>query len=135
VPIILNGCDLNSTDKNIIHGVPENVSGLNINRLATLFKSQGNVVIVSPVLPCEEIKNELRKANTQFIEVSVSTDVSIYSKKRQRAESKFKLSGETKLSGAERETPIVIHNAHIVFDVNGHSMDESINKIFRLLRG
>lgn len=50
---------------------------LNVAYIASLFESQGNVVIVSLVSPFKEVRNECRKLCNNFIEVFVDTSLEI----------------------------------------------------------
>lgn len=50
---------------------------LNVGKLASLFESQNNIVIVSLISPYKEVRNNIRKICKNFIEVYINTPLEL----------------------------------------------------------
>jgi adenylylsulfate kinase len=59
-------------------------NNLNIGRLASLFERQGNVVIVALIAPYSDIRACIRKMCKRFVEVYVSTAISVCMERDQK---------------------------------------------------
>lgn len=76
VPVMLDGDEIRDIIK--LHGFDEESRkkhNLSVGFISSLFEKQGNIVIVSLISPYDDVRNEIRKMCSNFIEVYVSTDL------------------------------------------------------------
>lgn len=106
---------------------------LNVAYIASLFESQGNVVIVSLVSPFKEVRDECRKLCKNFIEVFVDTSLEICEQRDVKGLYKKARTGEIKdFTGISSpyENPI---NPEIHIKTSDSSAEESAKYIINFL--
>lgn len=77
-PVLLDGDEIRQAINQ--HGYDEESRkkhNLNVGYISSLFEKQGNVVVVSLISPYDDIRNEVRKMCSNFVEVYVATDLQV----------------------------------------------------------
>lgn len=107
---------------------------LNVGFIASLFEKQGNIVIVALISPYEDVRNEIRKMCTNFIEVHVATELNVCIERDAKGLYKRALTGElinfTGISDpydSPTKPEVVIDTAHM-------STEECATKVFNFYR-
>jgi adenylylsulfate kinase len=106
---------------------------LNVGALAALLESQGHIVIVSLIAPYDDIRKHIRGSCRRFIEVYVSTALSLCMERDPKGLYQKAIRGEIKdFTGisAPYQPPT---NAELVLDTAILSPDQCAGKILSLL--
>jgi len=134
-PILLDGDEI----RKAIHldGFDESSRkrhNLNVGYMAKLLESQGKIVIVSLISPYEDIRNQIRAMCNKFIEVYVSTDISICIERDPKGLYKKALSGEIPEFTGLTAPYFAPKKPELVLDTATLHPGESAMKIITLLR-
>lgn len=107
---------------------------LNVGYIASLFEKQGNIVIVALISPYDDIRNEVRKMCTNFIEVYISTDLETCIKRDPKGLYKKALSGEIKEFTGISAPYFPPSNPELILDTNKYPATECTDLIMKFLK-
>lgn len=132
VPVLLDGDEI----RKVIHqtGFDEESRkkhNLNVGYMASLLESQGTVVIVSLISPYKDTRNEIRAMCKKFIEVYVSTDISVCIQRDPKGLYAKALAGEIKDFTGISAPYYAPDNPEVLLDTAELSIIACTNKIFK----
>ena len=134
IPVMLDGDEIRNSLQ--ITGFDEESRkkyNLNVGRLASLFESQGHLVIVALIAPYADIRDNIRKMCRRFIEVYVSTDIAVCMQRDQKGLYAKAIKGEiSDFTGVSAPYFPPMH-PEIILDTATMTVQECADKIFRLL--
>ncbi len=135
VPVMLDGDEIRQAIRQTgFDRESRKKHNLNVGFIASLFEKQGNIVIVALISPYEDVRNEIRKMCTNFIEVHVSTELNVCIERDVKGLYKRAIAGELINFTGISDTYDVPSNAEVVIDTAQLSTEECATKIFNYYR-
>jgi adenylylsulfate kinase len=135
VPVLLDGDEIRHAIKQ--HGFDEDSRkkhNLNVGYISSLFEKQGNIVVVSLISPYDDIRDEVRRMCTNFIEVYVATDLETCIKRDPKGLYKKAQAGEIKDFTGISAPYYPPTNPEIKVDTSLMSIEECSILIFNYLK-
>lgn len=134
-PVLLDGDEIRNAIK--LTGFDEESRkrhNLNVGYMAKILESQGKLVVVSLISPYADIRDQIRSMCGRFIEVHVSTDISICMQRDTKGLYEKALKGEIKdFTGVS--APYFPPSApELVIDTGVISLEEGTQKIIKALQ-
>lgn len=135
VPVMLDGDEIRKAIE--LTGFDEysrKKHNLNVGYMASLFESQGNIVIVSLISPYDDIRNKIREMCGNFIEVYVSTDLEICKQRDTKGLYEKAIRGEIKEFTGISAPYFPPLNPELNLDTAKLSVTECTRKIYNALK-
>jgi adenylylsulfate kinase len=132
-PVLLDGDEI----RKVIHqnGFDEDSRkkhNLNVGFMASLLESQQKIVIVSLISPYADIRNEIRGLCKKFIEVYVATDIEVCKQRDPKGLYAKAIAGEIKDFTGISAPYFAPEKAEIILDTNLETIENCVQKIFKL---
>ncbi|MBL0234120.1 MAG: adenylyl-sulfate kinase [Chitinophagaceae bacterium] len=134
-PVLLDGDEIRNAIK--LTGFDEESRkrhNLNVGYMAKILESQGKLVVVSLISPYADIRDQIRGMCDRFIEVHVSTDISVCMQRDTKGLYEKALKGEIKDFTGVSAPYFPPNKAELVIDTAIVNVDEGAQKIINALR-
>ena len=135
VPVVLDGDEIrDATQLTKFDEQSRKKHNLSVGHMASLFESQGNMVIVALIAPYADIRNQIRKMCKHFIEVYVSTDIKVCMERDPKGLYAKAIKGEIKDFTGVSAPYFPPANPEVIVDTAVLTVEESTDKIFNALK-
>lgn len=132
--IILDGDDIRNFFKIGFDKQSRIEHNINIGKMASLFESQGFIVIVSLISPYMEARNKCREMAKSFFEIYIATSLEVCEQRDVKGLYRKARLGEIKeFTGIDSPYEIPI-NPDIYFNTSNTSIEESVNLILNKIK-
>jgi adenylylsulfate kinase len=133
-PILLDGDDIrNALQITAFDEEARRKYNLSVGALASLFESQGHIVIVALIAPYADVRNQIKSRCQNFYEVYISTNVTVCMQRDPKGLYKKAVSGEIKNFTGVSAPYYAPENPALTIDTVNTSPDECARMIFNLL--
>ena len=135
VPVVLDGDEIrNAIQLNSFDEDSRKKFNLSIGYMASLFEEQENFVIVALIAPYADIRDKIRTLCKHFIEVYVSTDISVCIQRDPKGLYAKAMKGEIKDFTGISAPYFPPLNPEVIIDTATLTVQDCIDKIFAALK-